>query len=86
MRTACYPSKGQLSPAEFSHWLAWADKHQATAFFASVGVACVAYPDRSEVRSESDMSLPIKNAGFNIAYEGLVVMTTADRVKVWPQE
>jgi len=84
VRTACYPGKGELTPEEFATLLDWAERHGATAFFASVGVACVAYPDRSEVRVAADMSLPIRNGGFNVAYAGLVVMTTSDRVRVWP--
>ena len=80
VRTACYPETGALSGEEFTHWLAWADRHGATSFFASVGIACVAYPDRSDVQDEADMRLPIKHGGFNIRYEGLRVMTTSDRV------
>ena len=86
VKTACYPHKGQLTPGEFNHWLAWADRHGATAFFASVGITCVVYPDQSDVRDEQEQSLPIRHAGFNIAYEGLVVMTTSNRVTILAEE
>lgn len=85
VRTACYPRKGELTSEEFDRILAWADQHRATAFFASVGVACIAHPDKSEITDESEMGLPIRHGGFNIAYEGLVIMVTPDRVKLWPQ-
>lgn len=83
VRTACYPEKGELTQQEHLQSLNWADQHGATAFFASVGIACVAYPDRSPVTNDADMRLPIRNAGFNVAYEGLVIITTSDRVQVW---
>ena len=82
VRTACYPSKGDLTPNEFDQLLAWADKHGATAFFAGVGIVCINYPDRSEVTTEEDMRLPIRHAGFRIAYPGLEVMNTSDRVRI----
>lgn len=84
VRTACYPSKGELTSEEHLQILDYADKRGATAFFASVGIACVSYPDRSPVITDADMRLPIREAGFNVAYPGLVIMTTSDRVQVWP--
>ena len=83
VRTACYPNKGALTEEEHRRIVNWADQHGATAFFASVGIACAAYPDKSPVTSEVDMGLPIRNAGFPVSYEGLLVMTSSDRVKVW---
>lgn len=85
VRTACYPHKGALTEDDHMRLLNWADQHGATAFFASVGIACVAYPDKSEVTDEAHMRLPIRNAGFAVAYEGLVVVTTSDRVQVWDE-
>jgi len=82
VRTALYPDKGALSEKEFMDGLAWADKHKATAFFASVGIACLNYPDKSEVKSDEHMKLPIRKAGFAVAYEGLVIMATSDRVRI----
>lgn len=82
VRTACFPSKGELSEAEFSHSLAWAESHGANAFFASVGIMCANYPDRSTVKNARDHALPIKNGGFHVSYAGMLVMTTSDRVRV----
>ena len=81
VRTALYPDKGELTDAQFMKCLRWADEHNATAFFASVGIACRNYPDKSPIDSDADMRLPIKNAGFAVAYEGLTIMTTSDRVR-----
>lgn len=82
VRTACYPSKGELSSDEHLRILDWADKHGATAFFASVGIACASYPDKSPITADEHMGLPIRNAGFHVAYPGLVIMTTSDRVRL----
>ena len=81
VRSALFPNKGELSEVEFVQCLSWANKHGATAFFASVGLACSNYPDKSAVESDTDMLLPIRNAGFAVAYQGLVVMTTFDHVR-----
>jgi hypothetical protein len=86
VRTACYPSKGELTPDDFRQILCFADNHGATAFFASVGIACAAYPDKSPVTTKADMRLPIRDAGFYVSYQGLVIMTTSDRVQVWPRQ
>ena len=82
VRTACYPSKGELSSEEHRRILDWADKQGATAFFASVGIACVSYPDKSAITADEHMGLPIRSAGFHIAYPGLVIITTSDRVRL----
>jgi len=86
VRTACYPAKGELTSEEHFQILDWADKQGATTFFASVGIACVSYPDKSPVTTDADMRLPIRDAGFNVAYPGLVIMTTSDRVRIQPTE
>jgi hypothetical protein len=80
--TAMYPDKGTLTEKQFMECLAWSDKHHATAFFASVGCSCDAYPDKSSVTNDGEKRLPIRHAGFLIAYEGLLIMTTSDRVKL----
>lgn len=85
VRTAFYPEKGALTEQEFMRLLAWATKHNATAFFGSVGLACRNYPDKAKVTDEKQWSLPIKNAGFAVAYEGLVIMTTSDKVRLYPK-
>jgi hypothetical protein len=80
VRTACFPSKGELSSDEHLRMLDWADRHGATAFFASVGIACGCYPDKSPVTESAHVGLPIRDAGFHVAYPGLVIITTSDRV------
>lgn len=81
VRTALYPNKGVLSEAQSMQCLGWAEKHRATAFFASVGLACTIYPNKSPVKSGADMRLPIRDAGFAVAYTGLVVMTKRSAMK-----
>jgi hypothetical protein len=80
VRTALYPNKGALTEAQFMQCLSWAEKYRATAFFASVGLACMNYPDKSPIKNDADMRLPIRNGGFAVAFEGLVIMATSDRV------
>jgi hypothetical protein len=82
VRTGLYPNKGELSDIAFANGLEWAVKNDATAFFASVGLACTNYPDKSPVKDETNVRLPIRNAGFAISYEGLLVMTTSDKIRV----
>ncbi len=81
VRTDCYPNKGTLSEKDFQWCLDWANEHSATAFFASVGVVCVSYPDGTPIKSEAGLSVPYRNGGFSIGYNGLQVMTTMDRVR-----
>lgn len=81
IRTSCYPNKGELTADEHAQLMNWADKHGAAAFFASVGIVCISYPDKTDT-IERDMCLPIRNGGFNISYAGLVVVTTSDRVQL----
>jgi hypothetical protein len=86
VRTASYPKKGSLTSAEAERIIAWADRQGATAFFAGVGVLCSSYPDKSPVCDENHHSLPIRHGGFIIDYEGLLVLTMSDRVRVWEDE
>ena len=86
VQTAVYPDKGKLSEEDFMLYMDWANTHQATPFFASVGIACMHYPDKTEVETDEDMRLPIRNGGFAVAYEGLLVMASSDRVKVWDED
>ena len=81
VRIDLYPNKVTLTNAQFKQRLAWADKHRATAFFTSVGLAFINYPDKPPVKNNVDMRLPFRNAGFPTAYDGIVVMATPDRVQ-----
>ena len=78
VRTACYPQYGTLSNESILQCLHWAYRHSARAFFASVGIACMNYPDKTLVQKESDRGLPIRNGGFAAAYEGLHLITWTD--------
>src|SRR5262245_44543390 len=55
----------------FFKFFVGADNHGATAFFASVGVACATYPAKSPVTTDADTQLPIRDAGFYVSYPGL---------------
>ena len=77
VRTACYPSKGQIENDQVaSQCLAHADKHKATYYFASVGIA------NADGADDAEMAVPVKGAPFHVAFEGLLILTRSDRVKV----
>ena len=73
VRTACYPGKGALGEEEFFYWLDWAKVQTAPPFFGSVGIACTHYPDKTPVQNDADMRLPMRNSGFAVTYEGLLL-------------
>ena len=73
VRTACYPSKGQIENDQEVFWcLAHADKHEATCYFASVGIA------NSEGTTEEEMIVPVKGVAYHVAFDGLVKMELPD--------
>jgi hypothetical protein len=77
VRTACYPHKGELESEElFEKLVRHADQNNAICYFAGVGIA------NSEGENDREMSLPVKGAGFYVSYEGLLIMTFSNRVKV----
>ena len=71
VRTAMYPSKGELPASAVKQFREWAQQHRALLLFASVGLACRNYPDRTEVKDDASMQQPIKNGGFAVSYQGL---------------
>ncbi len=75
VRTACYPQKGKLEKNVHFQMIEHAKKHGAIPYFASVGIC------NADGKNEKQMGTPVKGAGFHIAYEGLLVITTSDRVK-----
>ena len=78
VRTASYPSKGQIeNDQEASQCFAHADKRGATCYFASVGIA------NADGADDAEMAVPVKGAPFHVSFDGLVILTSADRVKVW---
>jgi hypothetical protein len=72
VRTAMYPDKGKIDALTTQRFLEWAAQRQALPLFASVGLACMKYPDRTDVADEEVMGQPIRNGGFAVAYQGLV--------------
>ncbi len=78
VRTACYPNKGVIESGELELKLIdHADKKGAICYFASVGIA------NAEGQNDEEMSRPVKGAGFHVSYEGLLILTLSNRVKVW---
>jgi hypothetical protein len=79
VRTACYPGKGQLEKPVHFQMIEHADKNSAIPYFASVGIA------NADATTEKEMAIPVKGAGFHVAYEGMVIITRSDRVKIWDE-
>ena len=76
VRTACYPEKGKLENSVHFKMIEHADKHGAIPYFASVGIA------NADAITEDEMSIPVKGAGFYVAYEGIWIITRSDRVNI----
>jgi hypothetical protein len=76
VRTACYPEKGTLEESVHFQMMDHAEKHGATPYFASVGIA------KADAETEEEMRNIVKGAGFYVAYEGLLIITRSDRVKI----
>ncbi len=76
VRTECYPKKGELEKDIHNLMIENAAKHNATPYFASVGIA------NSDAKNDKDMSIAIKGTGFHIAFEGLLIISTSDNVKI----
>ncbi|HSS47035.1 MAG TPA: hypothetical protein VLL03_06455 [Burkholderiales bacterium] len=78
VRTACYPNRGEIESAELAlQCVAYADKADAICYFASVGIV------NADGKTETEMGTPVKGVGFHAMYEGLLILTRSDRVKVW---
>jgi hypothetical protein len=80
VRTNCYPEKGKLNRKEHFQMLEHSEKHSAMPYFASVGIA------NADCKTESEKSIPVKGAGFHIAYNGLLIISLSDRVKIWDKD
>jgi hypothetical protein len=70
VRTGLYPGRGRFEEGQsaFETLVRHAKEHGASCYFASVGIA------NSEGKTEEEMSIPIKGAGFNVEFDGLVKM------------
>ena len=76
VRTACYPEKGQLEESAHFQMIEHADKHGAIPYLASVGIS------NANAKTAEEMSVPIKGGGFHVAYQGMLIITRSDRVKI----
>jgi hypothetical protein len=72
VRTACYPEKGQLEESIHFEMIEHADKYGAIPYFASVGIA------NADAITDEAMAIPLKGAGFHVAYEGMVMISRSD--------
>jgi len=79
VRTACYPEKGRLEKSVHFQMIEHADQHGAIPYFASVGIA------NADAKTETEMGVPVRGAGFHVAYEGMVIIARSDRVKIWDE-
>ncbi len=80
VRTDLYPNKGALADErEVRHNLEHAERHNATCYFAGVGICNAAATDASDKEA---MGTPVRDGGFYVAFDGLKIMTTIDRVDI----
>lgn len=70
VRTAVYPGRGRFDEGTeaYNTLVRHAKAHGASCYYASVGIA------NADALSEADMSIPVKGAGFNVQFDGLVKM------------
>ena len=68
VRTDCYPAKGALDPTIRDMCIERALAANAICYFASVGIA------NSSGTNEAEMSLPIKGAGYYVAFNGIELL------------
>jgi hypothetical protein len=69
IRTGCYPGEGELEESDHSKMKELAELVGAVPFFGSVGIA------NSDSKTEEGMGIPIKGAGFNAKWSGLIKIT-----------
>lgn len=80
VRTASYPDKGRLEEHVHFQMIEHADKFGAIPYFASVGIA------NAGANTEGERGIAIKGAGFHVSYEGLLIISRSDRVRVWKKK
>jgi len=69
VRTAMHPGRGRIEGEEvFQHLVKLANDHDASCYFASVGIA------NSEGKTEEEMTVPVKGVPYHVAFDGLVKM------------
>ncbi len=69
VRTAMYPGRGRIEGEDVYRTLVQlANTHGASCYFASVGIA------NADGKTEEDMTVPVKGAPYNVAFDSLVKM------------
>lgn len=69
VRTAIYPGRGRIEGEDaFRSLVEYANAHNASCYFASVGIA------NSEGVTEEEMTVPVKGVAYHVAFDGLVKM------------
>ncbi len=68
VRTDCYPAKGTLDPSIKTLCIERALAAGAICYFASVGIA------NSSGTNDAEMSLPVKGAGYHVAFSGIELL------------
>ena len=70
VRTGMYPGRGRFDEGQeaFDTLVSHAQAHNASCYFASVGIA------NSEGTTEEEMSVPVKGVAYNVEFNGLVKM------------
>jgi len=65
VRTACYPSKGELDEGALGILSEKANSQNAGLLFASVGIA------NANGKTDSEMGQCVRGAGFYVSYQGM---------------
>ncbi len=80
VRTACYPNKGTIeTKTECFNILKHAQKHNATPYLASVGIA------NADSTTAEECGTPVKGAPYHVLYNGLLIIATSDSIKLWDE-
>lgn len=73
VRTAMYPGRGRMENQEtFESLVKLARAHDASCYFASVGIA------NSTGNTEEEMTIPVKGVAYHVAFDGLVKIELPD--------
>jgi len=74
VRTDIYPLRGRIEGEEvFQTLVHHANAHGANCYFASVSIA------NADGKTEGEMAIPVKGAGYNVAFDGLVKMALPEQ-------
>ena len=72
VRTGVYPGRGRFEEGQqaYETLVLHAAEHGADCYFAAVGIA------NAQAKSEGEKSIPLRGAGYNVEFDGLVKMET----------